>query len=124
MNQLSWFTEDNAHRLKLTTDLRRDHATQEFTMNRLGTFAFNSLGDLAANQPSMFVRTLGSLPRAESQDALGVSLGDVYSPTERRAVAVRPARRRESLRDRAGAERGRRARVRRQQRSTCRTPSR
>ena len=80
MNQLSWFTEDNAHRLKLTTDLRRDYATQDFTMNRLGTFAFNSLGDLAANQPSMFLRTIGSRPRAESQDALSISLGDVYSP--------------------------------------------
>lgn len=82
MNQLSWFTEDNAHRLKLTTELRRDHATQDFTMNRLGTFVFNSLGDLTANQPSMFVRTVGSQPRAESQDALGLSLGDVYSPAK------------------------------------------
>jgi Carboxypeptidase regulatory-like domain len=81
MNQLSWFTADNAHRLKLTTELRRDHATQDVTMNRLGTFAFNSLSELAANQPSMFIRTIGSRPRAESQDALSLSLGDVYSPS-------------------------------------------
>ncbi len=79
MNQLSWFTDDNAHRLELATDLRHDRATQDFAMNRLGTFAFNSLADLRANQPAMFIRTIGSRPRAESQDALGLSLGDVYS---------------------------------------------
>src|SRR5262249_16864725 len=79
-NQLSWFTEDNAHRLKLSTDTPHDRATQDIAMNRLGTFAFNSLSDLAANQPSMFLRTIDSRLRAESNDAAGVSLGDVYSP--------------------------------------------
>jgi hypothetical protein len=82
MNQLSWFSEDNAHRLKLTTELRRDQFAQDMTANRLGLFGFTSLADVEANRPSMFVRTLGSQERREAQYAGGVSIGDSYAPAK------------------------------------------
>ncbi|HEY5219429.1 MAG TPA: carboxypeptidase-like regulatory domain-containing protein, partial [Gemmatimonadaceae bacterium] len=77
-NQLSWFSVDNKHRIKLTSEVRRDDYTLDQTSNRLGTFTFNSLSDLASGTPSSFTRTL--LPRTRSGDELvgGLSLGDSY----------------------------------------------
>ena len=48
MNQLSWFSENNKHRLKLTSELRHDAYAQDLTTNLLGTFSYNSLADLEA----------------------------------------------------------------------------
>jgi hypothetical protein len=82
MNQLSWFSENNKHRLKLTTELRRDAASQDLTTNELGSFSFNSLADLAAGTPAAFVRTLSPRTRDVSEYIGGVSLGDSYRPTD------------------------------------------
>jgi hypothetical protein len=80
MNQLSWFSANNAHRLKLTSELRRDQYAQDMTANRLGMFGFNSLADVEADRPSAFMRTLGSQARREAQYVAGLSLGDSYTP--------------------------------------------
>src|SRR4029079_6746774 len=53
-NQLSWFSENNRHRLKLSTELRRESFAQDFTSNTRGTFGYNSLGDLEADHPATF----------------------------------------------------------------------
>lgn len=82
-NQLSWFSFDNKHRLKLTTELRRDASAQDLTPNRRGTYGYNSLGDLEANRPSAFMRTLGSQARDASGYVAAASLGDSYRPTDR-----------------------------------------
>jgi len=82
MNQLSWFSENNAHRLKLTSEVRRDRFEQDMTANRLGLFGFSSLADLEANRPAMFVRTLGSRARNAAQYVGGLSLGDSYTPAQ------------------------------------------
>ena len=80
-NQLSWFSRSNKHRLKLTTELRQDAYDQEQTNNLLGSFYYNSLADVATNQPASFTRSL--LPRTQSgsRSALGLSLGDSYKRT-------------------------------------------
>ena len=77
-NMLSWFSMDNRHRFKLTTELRRDGYSQDQTSNRLGTFTYNSLTDLANNTPASYTRSL--LPRArEGSQIIGaMSLGDSY----------------------------------------------
>jgi len=82
MNQLSWFSESNRHRLKLTTEARRDQFTQDATTNRLGIFGFNSLADVEANRPTAFMRTLGSQARHEAQYVGGLSIGDSYTSAE------------------------------------------
>ena len=81
-NQLSWFSESNAHRIKLTSELRRDQYTQDMTPNRLGMFSYSSLADIEASRPAMFARTLGSQARREAQYVAGLSLGDSYKPTQ------------------------------------------
>ncbi|HEY9230078.1 MAG TPA: TonB-dependent receptor, partial [Gemmatimonadaceae bacterium] len=82
MNQLSWFSENNKHRLKFTTELRRDEFSQDVTTNQLGTFTFNSLADLDAGRPASYSRQLS--PRVRSQDVYvaGMSLGDSYRPSD------------------------------------------
>ncbi len=81
INTLSWFSLDNKHRLKLTTELRRDSYTQDQTTNRLGTFSFNSLSDLEANVPASYTRQLSPRVRRGSQVVGGMSLGDSWKPT-------------------------------------------
>ena len=81
LNQSSWFSLNNKHRLKLTTELRRDAATQEQANNRLGTFTFNSLDDLQNDRPSSFSRMLSDRNRDLSQIQGAMSLGDSYRRT-------------------------------------------
>ena len=81
LNQLSWFSTNNKHRLKLTTELRRDGYAQDQAANELGTFVFNSLGDLQAGTPSLFTRQLASRRSGAAQLVAGTSLGDSYRVT-------------------------------------------
>lgn len=83
MNTLSWFSANNKHRLKLGTEFRSDAATQDQTINRLGSFTYNSLADLQAGVPVSFSRTLSPRERSTSQLIGAVSLGDSYRRTDR-----------------------------------------
>ena len=80
-NQLSWFSRSNKHRIKFTTEIRQDAYERDQTTNALGTFYFNSLADVAANQPASYTRAL--LPRVQSasQTIGAVSLGDSWKRT-------------------------------------------
>lgn len=80
-NQLGWFSDDNKHSLKLTTELRRDAYSQDLTTNRLGSFSFNSLADLEAGRPAAFTRQLSPRERSTSAYVGSVALGDSYRPT-------------------------------------------
>jgi hypothetical protein len=78
MNQLSWFSVNNKHRVKLTSELRRDGSKQELSNNTLGTFTFNSLADFENGRTSAFTRQLGVRERDITQYIAGFSLGDAY----------------------------------------------
>lgn len=80
-NMLSWFSENNKHRIKLTTELRRDSYEQDLSANQLGSFSFNSLADLQSGRPASFTRQLASRTRHEDEYVAGMSLGDAYKPT-------------------------------------------
>jgi hypothetical protein len=80
-NQLSWFSANNKHRLKLTSELRYETADLESAFNTLGTFTYNSLADFQANSPASFSRTLSPRTRNIQQLVEGVSLGDSYRRT-------------------------------------------
>ncbi|HUQ46898.1 MAG TPA: carboxypeptidase regulatory-like domain-containing protein [Gemmatimonadaceae bacterium] len=82
LNQLSWFSASNRHRLKMTTEARRDGSVLEQANNSLGTFSFNSLADLQASKPSLFSRQLGFRERDVSQYVGGLSLGDSWRKTD------------------------------------------
>jgi hypothetical protein len=78
MNQLSWFSANNKHRLKLTSELRYDGVAQDMTSNLLGTFTYNSLADLAAGRPTQFSRQLTRRERDAGQFVGALSLGDSW----------------------------------------------
>ena len=81
-NQLSWFSATNKHRIKFTTELRRDAFTLSQQTNTLGSFTFNSLADLEAQRPSSFSRQLTPRIRSGSQFIGGMSLGDSYKRSD------------------------------------------
>ncbi|HJP58909.1 MAG TPA: hypothetical protein VJ865_02890, partial [Gemmatimonadaceae bacterium] len=81
-NQLSWFSASNKHRIKFTTEVRRDAFTLNQQINTLGSFTYNSLADLEAQQPSSFSRQLSPRIRSGSQFIGGTSLGDSYKRTD------------------------------------------
>src|SRR4029077_13362999 len=65
------------HRVKLAADVRFDAYSRDATSNRLGTFSYNSLADLAANQPAAFTRTSARVTIGSEWNAF-VSLGDLW----------------------------------------------
>jgi len=77
-NQLSWFSLDNKHRLKMTTELRRDDYTAEQTQNMFGTFRYNSLAEFETGRPASFTRLLEPQTLSTGQWVAGASLGDAF----------------------------------------------
>ena len=64
---------------KLFLQSRYEHYDQSLAANRLGTFSYASLSDLAANRPSSFSRTLNVPDRSGGQWLGAASLGGVYN---------------------------------------------
>jgi hypothetical protein len=81
-NQLTWFSLDNKHSLKVMSSVTRDAFRADVAPSLLGTFNYNSLADLEAGQPAGFTRTLSSTPRDGSQWSGAMSLGDSWRPTD------------------------------------------
>jgi hypothetical protein len=77
-NQLTWYSLDNTHTLRLTSSLAHDAFTSEVGQRLYGTFAFNSLADLAAGAPASFTRTLSTTRQSGSQLAASTSFGDYW----------------------------------------------
>ena len=77
-NQLSWFSKNNKHRLKLASELRHEATDQTLAINTLGTFTYNSLADFENNTPASFSRSLSPRQRDIGQLVGGLSLGDSY----------------------------------------------
>ena len=80
-NTLNWFSLNNRHRLKLTTELRRDAYSLEQNANYLGTWRFNSLADLENGVPVSYTRLLSPRQRAADMWVAGASLGDAWRVT-------------------------------------------
>lgn len=80
-NQLTWFSADNTHSLKIMSSLARDAFRADGSPSLLGTFAYNSLADLDAGRPASYSRTLNAASRRGSQIAGAFSIGDSWRPT-------------------------------------------
>ena len=85
-NTLSWYSGNNKHAIKLTSNLSREHNTNEANSNLLGSYSFNSLADLEAGRPASYTRTLNGITGATDQLSGGISLGDAWRPTARLQV--------------------------------------
>jgi hypothetical protein len=80
-NALSWFDNDNKHRLKLSSELQYRATSQNSGANLLGTYTFNSLEDLEAGRPASFSRTLSANERGTGQLIAALALGDSWRRT-------------------------------------------
>jgi hypothetical protein len=80
-NQMSWFSLDNQHTLKLTSSVARDAFTSDVGQRLSGSFIFNSLADLEADTPASFTRTLSTTKQSGHQIAGSIALGDYWRPT-------------------------------------------
>ncbi len=81
-NGLSWASKNNAHRIKLGTELRWDDFSQTQATNRLGTFSFNSLSDFEQGIPSDFRRQLTESHKWADLFTAALSLGDQWRKTK------------------------------------------
>jgi hypothetical protein len=79
-NETSWFSWNNRHQLRVTFDGRVENDAIAVNANRLGTFAYNSLDDFAANRPTSFSRTLGATEVHARQFLGAIGVGDIYRP--------------------------------------------
>ena len=71
-----------------TTEVRYDRFASEQAGNLFGTFTYNSLADLEANQPASFSRTLSPRENEGGRLAVAFSLGDVWRATERLQIQL------------------------------------
>ena len=78
VNTLSWFSKNNKHRIKLSTELRRDAFDQDQTTNQLGSFSFLSLSDLENGRAASFSRQLSPRVRSGAQTVGAISIGDAW----------------------------------------------
>jgi hypothetical protein len=82
-DNLSWFTVDRRHRIRITTNARADAFSQEQYANRRGTYTYNSIADVEADRPSSFSRVFVG-QRAAAKSLTGAfSVGDEWRPNER-----------------------------------------
>lgn len=77
-NELSWISNDGAHRVKLGGLVNLSRFNQDFATNRNGTFTYNSLEDLENNTPAQFTRTLAPTERNGGIWNSALYLGDTW----------------------------------------------
>lgn len=77
-DELQFYNRDSRHKIKLFADSRLDGYDQTSVPNRLGSYNYASLADLAANRPASYSRVL-SAPRATGGLWSGVlAAGDTW----------------------------------------------
>ncbi|HEY4215599.1 MAG TPA: carboxypeptidase-like regulatory domain-containing protein [Gemmatimonadaceae bacterium] len=79
-NELTWYSEDNKHSLKLASSVTADGFESDASQSRFGTFSYNSLADLEAEHPAGYTRSLGVTTRSGKQVTGSVSFGDSWRP--------------------------------------------
>ena len=90
-DELSFMPGTGVHRLKLGASAQATHSTTQPAANRLGTFTYNSLADLEADQPASFSRALVVPARAASSRDYAAYAADVWraSPALQLTYGVR-----------------------------------
>ena len=77
-DEISWVSENGAHRYKLGGLVNEDRSSVGTIPNRYGTFYFNSLADFEANQPAQYTRNISGRDRLAGSNNLALYLGDAW----------------------------------------------
>jgi hypothetical protein len=81
-NQLTWYSLDNRHTLRVMSSLTDDAFATDLGQRLSGSFTFNSLADLERGAPASFLRTLSAAKQSGRQLIGSMSVGDYWRPTE------------------------------------------
>ncbi len=82
-SEWAWLARGTKHRFRATAWVRGDGASTLAPINALGTFQFNSLADLAANQPAYYTRTLSDQVRTGDAWNGAVAMAHRWAPSRR-----------------------------------------
>ncbi len=77
-NELSWISAAGGHRVKFGLLYKESRSRQDVASNPFGTFTYQSLQALEANQPSTFTRTLAPTTRATTGLDQAAYLADTW----------------------------------------------
>ncbi len=77
-NEVSWLTDNGAHRFKLGALLNVSQFAEDVTTNRWGTFTFNSLADFESGRAATFTRTLTPRLREGAGTNASIYLADTW----------------------------------------------
>jgi hypothetical protein len=80
-NETIWNAGGRRHRFKALAWARADGLRQEGIANSFGSYAFNSIADLAAGHPASFSRTLTQPERSGTVWNAATALAHLYAPT-------------------------------------------
>ena len=80
-NQLSWFSLDNKHTIRVTSAVAHDAFRTTQGQRLSGSFTFNSLADLDAHTPATFTRTLSAAEQSGRQIIGALSVSDYWRPS-------------------------------------------
>jgi hypothetical protein len=81
-NQLTWYSLDNAHTIRVTSSVAGDEFTSRVGQSLSGSFVFSSIGDFESGTPASFTRTSSSAEQSGRQVAGSMSLGDYWRPSQ------------------------------------------
>src|ERR1019366_4873210 len=77
-NESSWLIHDGQHQGKVSQEVRLDWNNTLSAANQYGSFAYQTLADLAANRPASFTRTLFSAGHTTQDVVASFSIGDTW----------------------------------------------
>ena len=77
-DELSWISDEGAHRVKLGVLYNWQEYDQNSGFNRYGSYTYNTLADFLTNTPAIFARTLGDQRVTGSSVNSALYLGDVW----------------------------------------------
>jgi hypothetical protein len=77
-NQLSWLSKNNLHQFTFGQELKLDWNSSLQSSNSLGSYSYQTLADLTANNPASYTRTLNSIERSNHYSTLALWLGDTW----------------------------------------------
>ena len=77
-DELSWISDEGAHRVKLGVLYNWSENDQNSGFNRYGSYTYNTLADFVGNQPAIYTRTLGDARQTGSSVNSALYLGDIW----------------------------------------------
>jgi hypothetical protein len=81
-NELSWFTPNSRHHLKIGQDIDFGWGNNFAAGNQFGSYSYQTLADLEANHPASYSLTLSSFPRSTHGSTAAAWIGDEWTASQ------------------------------------------